>query len=75
MASFLSSNGSISAHFDNIHLKLSTHTHFEVCFHSMLSKYKNSKKIYFMMSSLMNSMIFSQMISEKRIAETEIIFI
>ena len=36
MASFLSSNGRISAHFDNIHLKLSTHAYFEVHFKSML---------------------------------------
>ena len=43
MASFLSSNGRISAYFDNINIKWSTHAYFEVCFHSMLSKYENSK--------------------------------
>ena len=56
MASFLSSNGCISANFDNIHPKLSTHYYFEVRFHSILSKYENSKNI-FMTSSLMNSFV------------------
>ena len=40
MARFLSSNGRISAHFHDIHLKFSTHAYFEVCFHFMLSKYE-----------------------------------
>ena len=44
MANFLSSNGRISTHFDDIHLKLSTNANFEVQFHSMKSKYENSKK-------------------------------
>ena len=35
------SNGRISTHFDDIHLKLSTYAYFEVRFHSILSKYKN----------------------------------
>ena len=43
MARCLSSNGRISVHFDDIHLRLSTHGYFEVCFHSMFSKYENSK--------------------------------
>ena len=50
MSSFLPSNGRISVHFDNIHLKLSTHVHFEVRFYPMLSEYK----YIFMMSSQMN---------------------
>jgi len=41
MASFLSSIGRISAHFDDISIKLSTLANFDVCFHSMLSKYEN----------------------------------
>ena len=40
MARFLSSNGRISTHFDDIHLKLSKHGYFEVRFHSMLSNMK-----------------------------------
>ena len=56
MASLLSSNDCILVHFDNIHLKLSTHIYFEVCFHSILSKYENSKKV----SSLMNSMEYEK---------------
>ena len=43
MASFLSSIGRISVHFDNINLKFSTHVHFDLRFHSMLSKRENSK--------------------------------
>ena len=43
VASFLSSNDSISFLFDNIYLKLSTHAYFEVHFHSMVSKYENSE--------------------------------
>ena len=43
MASFLSSNGHISVHYDNIHLQLSTHASFETRFHFMLQKYENSK--------------------------------
>ena len=43
MAGFLSSNGRISVHFDDIHQKLSKPANFEVRFHSMLSKYENSK--------------------------------
>ena len=46
MARFLSSNGQILSYFDNICLQLSTHAYFEVCFHSMLSKYENSKNEY-----------------------------
>ena len=46
MASFLPSNGRISFHFGNIHHKFSTSAYFEVCVHSILSKYENSK-IYF----------------------------
>ena len=42
-ASFLSSNGRILAHLDNSNLKLSTHAYFEMRFHSMLSRYENSK--------------------------------
>ena len=54
LASLLSSNGCVLVHFDNIHLKL---TYFEVCIHSMLSKYGNSKNRLrdFVTSSLMNS--------------------
>ena len=43
MASFLSSNGRVSTHFDGIHLKLSIHAYFDVRFHSMPSKYENTK--------------------------------
>ena len=43
MANFLSPNGRILVHFDNIHLKFLTHAYFEVRFHSMLSKYENCK--------------------------------
>ena len=43
MASVLSSSGRISVHFDNVHLNLPRHAYFEVHFHSMLSKYGNSK--------------------------------
>ena len=39
MASFLSLKGHISVHFDNIHLKLSTHANPEVHFHFMLTKH------------------------------------
>ena len=46
MASFLSSNGRISVHFDNIHLKLSTYVYSMVPSHSMRSKSK-TLKIYF----------------------------
>ena len=41
--SFLFANGRISTHFDDIHMKLSTHCYFEVLFHCMLSKYENCK--------------------------------
>ena len=47
IASFLSSNGYILAHFDNIHLKFPTHAYFEVSFHLMLSKYENSKNRFY----------------------------
>ena len=40
LRSFLSSNGHISAYFDNFHLKFSTDTYFEVRFHSILQKYE-----------------------------------
>ena len=43
MARFLSSNGRISTHFEDIHQKLSTHASYEVHFHSMLSKYEIAK--------------------------------
>ena len=43
MASFLISSGRTSLHFDNIHIKVLTRAYFEVCFHSILSKYENSK--------------------------------
>ena len=46
MASFLSSNGRISVHFNNIQLKLLTHAYFDVHLHSILSKYENSKNIF-----------------------------
>ena len=45
-ASFPSSNGCISAHVDDIHLKLSIHAYFEVRLHTVLSKYENSKNGY-----------------------------
>jgi len=54
MVSFLSLSGHISAHFDNIQLKLSTRAYFETSFH----RYCQSLKILksdFMTSSLMNS--------------------
>ena len=47
MASSLSSNGRISAHFGNIYLKFSTYAYFEVHFHPMLSNYQNSKKDFY----------------------------
>jgi len=43
MASFLALNGCISVYFEKLHLKLSTHAYFEMHFHSILSKYENSK--------------------------------
>ena len=46
MARFLFSNGRISPYFDNIRLKLPTDAYFEVRFHTMLSKYENSKNIF-----------------------------
>ena len=46
MASFLSSNGRNSVHFDSIHLEFSTHAYFEVHILSMLSEYGNSKNIF-----------------------------
>ena len=46
MASFLSSNGQISVHFDNMNLNLSTHAYSEVQLPSMLSKYEKSKNIF-----------------------------
>ena len=45
----------ISSHLHNIQLKCSTHDCFKVLFHSMWSKYVNSKNIHFMTSSLMTS--------------------
>ena len=47
MACLLSSNGHNSACFDDIHLKLSENSYFQVYFHPMLSKYINSKTIFF----------------------------
>ena len=55
MASFLFSNCRTSVHFDNTHLKLSTHAYFKVRFQSMLIKYENSKKCISMTLSLMKS--------------------
>ena len=46
MVSFVPSDGRISAYFASINLKLSQHSYFEACFHSMLSKYENSKNIF-----------------------------
>ena len=46
MASFLSSNGHISVHFDTICLKLSTHAYFTVFFHFMGSKYEKSNNVF-----------------------------
>ena len=46
MARFLSSNGSIIVLLDNIHLKLSKHANFEMCFHSILSEYEDSESIF-----------------------------
>ena len=46
MAGFLASNGRTSGQFDNIqliHPKMSNRSYFEVRFHSMFSKYENSK--------------------------------
>ena len=43
MASTLSLYGHISAHFDDIHLELSVHAYFKVCFHFMLSKYEHCR--------------------------------
>ena len=54
MASVLSSNGYISAHFDNIHIKLSTHAYFEVRFHFMLSKYENSRLRFYDITDELN---------------------
>ena len=47
MASLLSLNGHILSHFDTIHSKLPTHVYFAVPFHSMWSKYKNSKNTFY----------------------------
>ena len=47
MTSSLSLNGHISFHFYTIHLKLSTHAYFPVLFHSMWSKYENSKNTFY----------------------------
>ena len=44
----------LSSSFDNIHLTLLTHTHFKMLFHSCKSKYKNSKNIFYMTSSIMD---------------------
>ena len=46
MASFLSSNGHISAYFSNIQTKFSTHDYFAVCSHSILSKCEISRNIF-----------------------------
>ena len=43
MASLLSLNCHMSSHLDTIHLKLLTHAYFALLFHSILSKYENSK--------------------------------
>ena len=64
MESFLSSIFRKIAHFDNIYLKLSTHTYIEVRFYPTLSKDENSKnefydiitnELYFQVSSSYDS--------------------
>ena len=52
MERFLSSNGRISTHFDDIHIKLSKHGYFEVRFHSILSNMKILKLDFVTSSSL-----------------------
>ena len=52
MARLLSSNGRILVQFEDIHLKLSTHVYFEVCFYSMWLEYKILEKCIVMTSSL-----------------------
>ena len=47
VASFRSSNGRISFHFDNIRLNLSTHIYVLVLAHSMLSNLKNSRSRFY----------------------------
>lgn len=46
MASFLSSCGRMSSHFENIRLKLPTHVCFIVVPHSIWLKYENSKNVF-----------------------------
>jgi len=46
-ARFRSSNGHISSHFNNIHVKLQTHVYSMVLFHSMRSRGKHSNNIVY----------------------------
>ena len=57
MACILSGNDRMLAHFENIHLKLYTHSYFEECFHPILSKYNNSNNFCdFITSELYDTM-------------------